>query len=124
MRFRTAIVSLTLLVLAACAGSDPEASGAIAGRVTVSPTCPVETEASPCPPAPWRGTVRATAGDGSTYETESDATGGYRLALPPGDYVVVAVTDGTGPPTAIPAEVTVTAGPPRDLDLQVDSGIR
>lgn len=124
MRFRTAIVSLTLLVLSACAGSEPDASGAIAGRVTMSPTCPVETEASPCSPSPWRGTVRATAADGSIYETESDAAGGYRLALPPGDYVVAAVTGGTGPPTAIPAEVTVTAGPPRDLDLQVDTGIR
>lgn len=124
MRRRTPIVSLVLLTLVACRGSEPAATGEISGRVTMGPTCPVETEASPCPPAPWMGTVRATGDDGSTFETVTDADGAYTLALPPGDYVVIAVAGSAAPPSGIPAEVTVTTGPPRALDLQVDTGIR
>ncbi len=124
MRRAAAVSSLVILLLGACGAPEPAATGGIVGRVLAGPTCPVETAGSPCPPAPWEGTVRATATDGSTYETRSDADGHYRLALPPGTYVVAAVTETGGPPAAIPTEVTVEAGPPLALDLQVDTGIR
>lgn len=123
MRRAAVALVLTSLLLVAC-DDAPEATGGIGGRVLAGPTCPVETEASPCPPQPWRGVVRATGDDGATYETETDADGVYALALPPGTYVVTAVTATGALPMAIPAEVTVVAGPSRPLDLEVDTGIR
>lgn len=111
------------LLLVAC-GDPPEATGGIEGRVSAGPACPVEIEGSPCPPRPWQGTVRATGADGSTYETTSDAQGRYALRLPPGSYVVTAITGTSSLPTAIPAEVTVAKGSLQPLDLEVDTGIR
>ena len=124
MRRAAAVSSLVILLLGACGSSEPEATGGIVGRVLAGPTCPIETVGSPCPPAPWGGTVRATAADGSTYETQAGADGRYSLALAPGSYVVTAVTETGGPPTGIAEEITVVAGPPLVLDLQVDTGIR
>ena len=117
------LVAMLSTVLAACAGSD-EPTGGIAGHVVAGPTCPVETVGSPCPPRPWTGMVRATAADGTTYETQTDTDGAFRLPLPPGSYSVTAVTDAGGPPSAIATDVTVVAGSERSVDLEVDTGIR
>jgi len=120
---RIALVLAAVLVLAGCGAEAQAPAGGIEGTVTAGPTCPVETMDSPCPPAPWYGTVRATAADGSTHETQTDEAGRYRLPLAPATYEVVAVVDGTGPPSAKPVEVTVGEAMQR-LDLQVDTGIR
>ena len=123
MRPLAAVPIVLCLLLVSC-GAGEEATGGIEGRVLAGPTCPVETEGSPCPPSPWEGTVRATRADGSTIETTSDTEGRYSLRLPPGTYVVTAVTETSSLPTAVPAEVTVDEGPPQVLDLEVDTGIR
>ncbi len=122
MRRLSSALALTL-VLTAC-GSGPEATASIHGTVRAGPTCPVETIESPCPPAPWAGTVRATATDGETHQTTTDEQGAYSLALPPGTYEVVAVTGDGSPPFGVPASVTVTQGEDAQLDLAVDTGIR
>ena len=120
---RTVALAVVTAALVACASSAQTATGGIEGTVTTGPTCPVEVQGSPCPPGVWTGTVRATAADGSTHETLTDAAGHYQLALDPGTYTVVPVLEGAGPPTAKP--VTVTVGEPmQQLDLQVDTGIR
>jgi hypothetical protein len=114
---------ILILGLTACA-SEPAATAGIEGQVLAGPQCPVVTEASPCPPKPWVGVVRATAEDGSTYEDQTDEQGRYRIALPPGTYTVVAVTGEGGPPTGEPQTVPVMAGQPLRVDLSVDTGIR
>lgn len=121
MRRVASVMTLLSLLLVAC---GPEGTGGIEGRVLAGPVCPVETEGSPCPPSPWEGTVRATGADGSTVETTSDAEGRYSLRLPPGTYVVTAVTETASLPAAIPVEVTVVEGSSQVLDLEVDTGIR
>jgi hypothetical protein len=122
MRLLAAVV-LTV-VLFACGSSAGTPTGGVRGRVTAGPTCPVERQGTPCPPAPWTGTVRATATDGSTFDTTTDAQGAYMLQLPDGTYTVTAVTNGGGPPTASPVTVTVVGATMQALDLQVDTGLR
>ncbi|MDP9302459.1 MAG: carboxypeptidase-like regulatory domain-containing protein [Actinomycetota bacterium] len=113
-----------MLALVACGRtSGPESTSGIFGTVTAGPTCPVERVGSPCPPAPWVGTVRATDDAGHGTETRTDDGGNYTLTLQPGSYQVVAVTDG-GPPTGKPVTIVVQAGQPMDVDLTVDTGIR
>jgi carboxypeptidase family protein len=120
---RTIATLVLATALAGCAGRVAAPSGGIEGTVTAGPTCPVERAGSPCPPAPWTGTVRATAADGTTREAVTDASGAYRLPLPDGTYVVTPVLQG-GPPTATSVTVTVAGGAMQMLDLQVDTGIR
>jgi len=121
---RTIAAAGLLLALIACGRtSGPASSSGIFGTVTAGPTCPVERVGSPCPPAPWVGTVRATDDTGQGTETRTDESGNYTLTLEPGRYEVVAVTDG-GPPTGQPVMIDVPAGPPIRLDLTVDTGIR
>jgi hypothetical protein len=120
---RTVTLAIVAVTLVACASPARAPSGGIEGTVTAGPTCPVEIQGSPCPPGVWTGTVRATASDGSTDEAQTDDQGRYRLALDPGTYSVVPVVEGSGPPIAKPATVTV-ADVMQQLDLQVDTGIR
>jgi hypothetical protein len=121
MRLILAVVVLCLC--AACGTGVGAPSGGVQGRVTSGPTCPVEMQGSPCPPAVWTGTVRATASDGAAHDTTTGSDGSYQLALQPGTYTVTPLVNGSGPPTAKP--VTVVVGDSmQTLDLQVDSGIR
>jgi len=123
MRSIVAVLALSVS-LSACASGAQEPAGGITGIVTAGPTCPVEMANSPCPLGVWTGTVRATATDGSTQETQTDREGRYRLQLPEGTYEVIPVIAGGGPPSAASVSVTVAAGVMQTLDLQVDTGIR
>jgi len=120
---RSIVAVVMLCLCAACGAAAGAPGGGLQGRVTSGPMCPVEIQGSPCPPAVWTGTVRATASDGSTHDTTTGADGSYRLALQPGTYTVTPVVPGGGPPTAKP--VTIQVGDSmQTLDLVVDSGIR
>ena len=123
---RRLAIALTIAVgVSACAqAANPSSSGGVRGKVTAGPQCPVVSQASPCPDAPWIGTVRATAEDGTAYEDQTDDQGRYEISLPPGVYVVVPVTSGGTPPTGEPQTVQVAQGQPLDLNLAVDTGIR
>ena len=121
---RRILATSVLLALIACGrSSSPTNPSGIFGTVTAGPTCPVERADSPCPPAPWVGTVRATDDAGHPSDTRTDERGNYTLTLPPGSYEVVAVTDG-GPPTGQSVTIDVEAGHPIRVDLTVDTGIR
>ena len=117
------VVLVVSASLTACASSAEQPTGGITGTVTAGPTCPVEIAGSRCPPGVWTGTVRATATDGTRYETQTDGAGRYRLPLLDGAYEVIPVIEGGGPPSSAPVSVTVTGGM-QTLDLQVDTGIR
>jgi Carboxypeptidase regulatory-like domain len=111
--------------LAACGGPGAgSGSSGIRGQALAGPQCPVEVEGSPCPDAPWQGTIVAVdvdSGDRSTVE--SDVDGRFRLALEPGTYELTIGSDGT-PPFAKPQRVSVREGEYTDVTIAVDTGIR
>jgi hypothetical protein len=120
----TAALLFASLILLGCDEQAPAGTG-IRGSVTLGPSCPVETVTSPCPDAPFRGDVRATASDGTTTTVTTDARGRFAMDLREGTYVVIAVTpSGSGPPTPVPQTVQVDAGAYTRITLEVDSGIR
>ena len=67
--------------------------------------------------------MRATDGNGASYQAATDSQGNYSLSLPPGTYEVVPVTD-TALPRGIPTTATVADGQMQRLDLRLDTGIR
>lgn len=96
----TALVS-GLLVLAGCGCDDAagRATSGVTGQVRLGPTCPVESAGTPCEDRPaadvvvtvfeaLSGEVQATGPMVARGTTDSD--GSFRIAVPPGDYVVTA----------------------------------
>lgn len=67
--------------------------------------------------------VAEAAGGAQAGSTVTDASGHFVLMLPPGGYTFVVDTGGTFPrcPTT---PVTVTPGPPEQVDISCDTGIR
>ena len=123
---RRSIALLALcVILGACSGAGGAEPGTgVRGVVLVGPQCPVENPVSPCPDLPFQGDVEATSADGSTRSVTTDDRGRFTMDLAPGTYELVAVTDGGGPPTAIPLTVQVHAGGYAQVTLEVDTGIR
>ena len=122
MRVVASIV-LAVTLLGCGRPSSPATDSGIFGTVTAGPTCPVETQMSPCPPRPWTGDVTATDANGRVFRTATDDHGSYSLSLAPGSYQVVPVT-GDGPPFGTPTSAVVVAGAMQRVDLTVDTGIR
>jgi hypothetical protein len=123
MPVRTATLVLSLVAVA-CGSRVPGPGTGVRGVVMVGPQCPVQNVASACPDEPFHGEVRAMGSDGSSGSATTEANGSFRMDLAPGTYELVAVTDGPGPPTAIPLTVTVRSGAYTRVSLQVDTGIR
>lgn len=118
------VAVVALLLPAACLEqpASPPDSG-IRGVVLLGPQCPVEREGTPCPAKPFVGSVEVTR-PGFSVEVETDEEGRFEMGLDPGTYVVQAVVEGDGPPTAVPLDVTVKAGELTEVTLEVDTGIR
>jgi hypothetical protein len=122
------ILILITLALAACA-SDPNRPpssprSGIEVVVVSGPQCPVAVAESPCPDAPWQGTVRASSLGNDDVEARTDADGRARITLPPGTYMVAAILDGGGVGSSRAETVVVTDGSFVNVRLRVDSGIR
>ena len=117
-------LAVLTLLLVSCSSGASGPSGGISGAVTLGPMCPVVMQGSPCPDAPWMGTIRAVSTSGSVAEAQTDDQGRYQVSLSDGTYEVTPVIEGGGPPSAAPVSVTVTGGAMQTLDLHVDSGIR
>jgi hypothetical protein len=99
----------------------------VAGRATGGPTCPVERPGDPsCAPRLVGGVelVVQDPGGAQVARVTTDGSGYYRLALPPGDYVLVppAVEGFMGNPG--PVAFTVRDGAETWVDLGWDTGIR
>jgi Carboxypeptidase regulatory-like domain len=116
---------LVLWALTACGGAEAgDGSSGIRGRALAGPRCPIETAGSPCPDAPWQGTVVATeVGSNERHTVATDVDGRFRLALPPGTYELTIDADGELP-FAKPQRVTIDEGEVVDVIVSVDTGIR
>ncbi len=127
MRRIAPLLALVAVVLAACADEAPgdEVHSGVRGVVLAGPQCPVEQEGSPCPDLPVPDVEIRALQDGSVVgSVRTDDRGRFELLLAPGDYVVEAVLDGGGPPSAKPVAVTVPQGDFADVTVPVDTGIR
>lgn len=113
------------------ASAVPGESG-VEGVVLAGPTCPVERIDSPCPDRPVSLTLGFYTATHSTpavpvATATSDAGGRFRLALPPGTYIVQRAC---GPqncaqfPSVKPVMVEVQAGRFTNLTVNADTGIR
>lgn len=115
------------LLPAAPTTTPTESDSGIMGQVTIGPACPVMRIESPCPDRPYQATLTVTdpLGDQVIAKIETDASGRFRLALPPGDYRLVPATPSPAvPPQAKAMPFHLDAGQWLKLDVSYDSGIR
>lgn len=103
------------------------APSGIVGTVTIGPSCPAQELDRECPAQPYEATllVKDAASGAVLHQVRSDSTGHFRLALPPGSYIVQPparqlVTD----PAAEPVPVTVEADGWVEVRVVFDSGAR
>lgn len=125
--------TLVLLVASACADGTDEARDAgggsgvatIRGTVVRGPTCPVETDDSPCPDAPVADVeVQALSGGVVEARATTDAEGRFSMEVAPGDYLVRArEAEGLGM-LAKPSVVTVGEDEVVEVTVLIDTGIR
>jgi hypothetical protein len=122
----------SILVLGACSGEDSGVGGGselgtIHGTVLLGPTCPVETESSPCPDQPAAGVEVRAMRDGAVSATAvTDANGAFVMDdLGAGEYLLRAVVEPEGPGMfAKSTRVTVPEGGVVDVTVLLDTGIR
>lgn len=99
----------------------------ISGRVTISPTCPVERipPDPKCAPKGFETTVSVTQGSKSIIlsEAKTDKNGNYVLELDPGEYTLN-IFHGKILPSCLPVDVVVNVGKNQKIDINCDSGIR
>jgi hypothetical protein len=103
------------------------AESGIEGQAVITPTSPVLRTNMPRPdPAPFEtGLVVVTAAEGrevARLKTGSD--GRFRVALPPGNYIIKPLTENRRWPRGGEQEVTVTAGKFSRITVMFDSGMR
>jgi hypothetical protein len=122
-----ALVSATVLLAAASASGS---GTGVTGRVTASPTCPVETmpPQPQCAPRGFRARVRVTrASDGKVVSrVTTDAEGRFRILLRPGRYRVLArPANGAGLPRCPGSKAArVTRSGYARVAIDCDTGIR
>lgn len=124
------LLTAALLLPDRCApppGDRPDSG--VDGRVHLGPQCPVEVAGEPCPDEPAVGvevTVHeqlpgeAYGGGAVVARVTTDDEGAFRVALPPGDFVVTAEAG----MSCEFMDVTVAAGEYSTVDVPCDTGIR
>jgi hypothetical protein len=119
---------LLLVMSASCtpAGTTAARSG-IKGTTMVDAGCPPAHGATPCPdrPLPARLTVARADSKQTVASARSNADGRFRIALPPGRYVIHATNlRGDVAPTAAPQTCLVHEHAFTTVTVHFDSGIR
>jgi type 1 fimbria pilin len=130
LRRTAAVLALTVaaaFATTACGSpsntASPGGRGTLSGRVTSSPSCPVEIAGSPCPPRPLAIELVAVDASGEiAARFTSNADGRFSVELPAGSYTIKPATQSRLPSGE--AKATVTAGRTTTADLALDSGIR
>jgi hypothetical protein len=122
------VPGLAIAVLVPIAGAAPPKSG-IAGRATLSPTCPVETYPPDpkCAPRGFQAVIRVVRrADGKTMrKAQTDRNGRFRIRLGAARYRVSARPAGGGQLPRCPTRaVTVKKNEFASLTFRCDSGIR
>jgi hypothetical protein len=125
-------IALAVALLAGCADHGDTTArdqSGVAGQVHLGPQCPVEIAGDPCADEPAAGATvtvaKRLAGDPNASgevvaRTTSDADGSYRVAVPPGRYVVTA---DAGMSCEL-MDTRVTALAYSKVDIACDTGIR
>ncbi len=126
-----------LIVLAACHGTggsptEPktvQATGRLAGVVTIGPNCPVESATMPCPTPPDAYAMRKVlvyneAKTTLLFTVDIDSQGLYVINLAPGKYSVDVKKAGIDRASGVPAVVEIKANTVTKLDISIDTGIR
>lgn len=128
MQRRAALVALSLvLLLAACEHEKSSAGGpsGVRGIVLAGPQCPVESATSPCPDEPLAGVeVDVLVDNEVVAKAETDADGRFEIELEPGEYVIEALVQDSGPMFGRPISVTVPEERFVEITVPVDTGIR
>lgn len=103
--------------------------GALEGRMTIGPVCPVERATTTCNPTPAMYEARKVfvyAGDKKTSITTltPDAHGKFSVTLPAGIYYIDMKHDAVGSISGVPTTITIEKGKTIQLTIDVDTGIR
>jgi hypothetical protein len=131
--FIIVLIAITLAVAILLNTGNPppgtgNATGTLAGNVTIGPLCPVE----PCS-VPHDRIVAAFAGRPIMITTEggtlvgsvtADPATGYSISLRPGTYVVDIQHGGIGRSRDLPKTIIIHARETVRLDIDIDTGIR
>jgi hypothetical protein len=122
------LACMALLVMVAACAAPADTTGTITGRLVAGPVCPVETDPPDpaCVPHPVPDAeVVAMDVDGNEYRAFSGVDGGFRLAVPAGNVVVMfSKVEGL---IGVPEAITVTLAHRETVDLGeigYDTGIR
>ncbi|HEU4811465.1 MAG TPA: carboxypeptidase regulatory-like domain-containing protein [Nocardioides sp.] len=126
------LVAAAILLSVGCGeqGAAPVVSDSgVAGVVHLGPQCPVETLDDPCDDKPAAGVTvtvseqlpgEAYAAGETVAQGTTDATGAFRIAVAPGEYVVTA---DAGMSCEL-MDARVTEGSFAEVDVPCDTGIR
>ncbi len=123
-------VSATATALPAAAPASNANVGYLTGHVSIGPLTPVERVGVPSPtPAPEVYAARSInifKADGATLvvNVKINSDGTYRVALPPGDYVVALARSGIDRARGLPKPITIEIGKTVQVDVDIDTGIR
>lgn len=109
-----------------CGPNEVPPNTGVRGSVLIGPTCPVVQFGTDCPDQPYPSELEVQRTDGRVAaHAETDPSGRFEIALPPGDYILVPLSPHPGGlPFASPLPFTVTQGAWTNLTVQYDSGIR
>ncbi|MHB8632366.1 MAG: hypothetical protein ACYDBQ_00165 [Thermoplasmatota archaeon] len=112
---------LFVILVAGCMAS----TGGIFGVATQGPTCPVQrTPPDPaCADRPYQGKLSVMVKTAWMEDLATNATGAFRLPLPPGTYSVASPA-GQSLPRCAGGPVTVNATGFSEMTVSCDTGIR
>jgi hypothetical protein len=105
-------------------GGTEAHSGGLYGTVTRGPTTPVCQEGKPCSEPASGAKLLFDRGGHVAANVVVAKDGSYSVRLAPGKYTIVVEPRPTVGRGIDPSRVRVSSGPPRELDLQIDTGIR
>ena len=131
MRLKSVLLGWVFLVPVGCLASDNAVPGFLEGHLRILAFRDVEL-AEGNPPKFGAGNyaeypliILSQDGKKEIARVTADADGSYRLALPPGDYILdVQGRPPKGHVRANPQRFTVTANQTARVDMDIDTGIR
>jgi hypothetical protein len=118
------LILLWALILTACIPTPTPTDSGIEGRVLIGPMCPVVQAGTECPDQPYQATLMVLRPNGQeVMRFETDKDGRFRVALPPGEYILHPESHNVMP-FAAEQTFTVSPGEFTQVIVNYDSGIR